>query len=726
MYVCASFINQIKKYNQMKIKVFLLAMVLLLLCNYTYTQTDTRGTDFWLTFGKNFHNNYDNDSLNLQIRIISAREAAKGEIYFTGLGTSVSFSLAANQVYTCSLDKTQKQAVYNSIMGKSNFSIHITTSAPVAVYALNQARCTTDATNVLPVSALGVDYYQISYRTSDVGLSDAYSVIATEDNTEISHNDSVVATLNRGEVYYRTASTDMTGAHITATKPVAFFAMCNGTDIPLWQIAGDCLFQQLAPVNTWGKKFLVPVCRTPQNREIVRVVASQDSTTITQKGGTVRTGSLALHAGQYVEIDVTGTGCYITADKPIGVCSFFTGGGETLDAKSDPAQAWLPPLEQTLNSALITSLIPESITRLDRYYALVLTPTATKRNTRVKTGNGAPQALRDEAWIDNVVAGMSFYSMPITDDSLAYLYSNPAGLIVMTYAHGSYESYYCHASLFTRNVEMTFYVNDIAEQDLVSEIFCDSLLFRVEITGDISTEEGYLKWYVDEEEEITARDQVSWKKNFAEGVYQIRVEVQMDDGITIKTVETVITVKQPVLDSIANITLCNDEICPMISFSGDHVNTCTWEIMEGPGIEAGMIANSGTGLIPAFTALNTETDDISVTIIVTPQSRSGCTGEPKIFTITVNPCNGNSVPENDSHISANISVYPNPTTGQLQIRNYELSMGEIGIYDVVGRKQKAESKFPPFGGVGVVDISHLPAGIYFLRAGTETVKVVKE
>jgi hypothetical protein len=50
-----------------------------------------------------------------------------------------------------------------------------------------------------------------------------------------------------------------------------------------------------------------------------------------------------------------------------------------------------------------------------------------------------------------------------------------------------------------------------------------------------------------------------------------------------------------------------------------------------------------------------------------------------------------------------ITVYPNPTEGELRITNYELRDGVIEIYDVAGKKQKAEGrKRSPF----LVYLSH--------------------
>jgi len=96
---------------------------------------DTRGTDFWLTFGEN--SIVTINEVDLQIRIVASSQDATGTIYFTALSTSVPFSVSAGGVFTHSLTNAEKIAVYNTTAGISNRSAHITSSTPVMVYALN-------------------------------------------------------------------------------------------------------------------------------------------------------------------------------------------------------------------------------------------------------------------------------------------------------------------------------------------------------------------------------------------------------------------------------------------------------------------------------------------------------------------------------------------------------------------------------------------------------------
>ncbi|MCL2168000.1 MAG: T9SS type A sorting domain-containing protein, partial [Lentimicrobiaceae bacterium] len=83
-----------------------------------------------------------------------------------------------------------------------------------------------------------------------------------------------------------------------------------------------------------------------------------------------------------------------------------------------------------------------------------------------------------------------------------------------------------------------------------------------------------------------------------------------------------------------------------------------------------------------------------------------------------------------------ITLIPNPTTGELQVTSYGLQVTDVEIFDVYGRNvgakfpsNKLEGWQPKADGV-VFNISHLQSGIYFVRITTEegiiTKKIVKQ
>ena len=71
--------------------------------------------------------------------------------------------------------------------------------------------------------------------------------------------------------------------------------------------------------------------------------------------------------------------------------------------------------------------------------------------------------------------------------------------------------------------------------------------------------------------------------------------------------------------------------------------------------------------------------------------------------------------------STTLSVYPNPTKGKLTIDNGQLTMDNVEIYDIYGRKIVN----CPLSIVNSIDISHLANGIYFLKANNITKKIIK-
>jgi len=78
-----------------------------------------------------------------------------------------------------------------------------------------------------------------------------------------------------------------------------------------------------------------------------------------------------------------------------------------------------------------------------------------------------------------------------------------------------------------------------------------------------------------------------------------------------------------------------------------------------------------------------------------------------------------------------IFVYPNPTTGQLRIANYELqgkSLNEIEIqvFDMMGKIVGTSRDISYTNNEIVMDISSVPSGIYFLKIDNKTVKIIKE
>jgi len=80
---------------------------------------------------------------------------------------------------------------------------------------------------------------------------------------------------------------------------------------------------------------------------------------------------------------------------------------------------------------------------------------------------------------------------------------------------------------------------------------------------------------------------------------------------------------------------------------------------------------------------------------------------------------GNLVLPVSENQGTGVVVYPNPTSGELRIKNYELREGEIEIFDVYGRNVLT-SFVSLMSSETTINIAHLPASIYFVKITTET------
>ncbi|MCL2289198.1 MAG: IgGFc-binding protein [Bacteroidetes bacterium] len=533
-------------------KIFFIVLGALLAVSPIRAQ-NTSGTDFWLTFGRVII--WDDPSFfSFRIRIVGGYEPTSVRIDFTHLGTHDVFNINPHQIYDYILDNTQKNAVYNKTTGITDYSIRITTQKPVTVYTMCGLANYCPVTNVLPVTAFGTEYYQISYLPTIVsGASglDAYAVLATQNNTQVWHNGNLEATLNEGDVYYRTEYADMTGAHITTNHPVAFFAINQSADIPhnyIWPSGAGPLFQQLAPVNTWDKSFFVPV--TEIEKDIVRVVVSKNGTNITQTGGTVRTGvpgaqtSLTnLQAGDFVELEIelSNNGCYIETNYPVGVCSYITYNINFGSVLTIPSQTWVPGINQSVITAQIAP-VAFSGTAITHHYALIYTPSATKNNTKVSVGGATPTALSGGIWHDNAISGMSFYSMPLTNPNATYIFSNLEGVIIFGYGFNNTNapaSYYYLAYSAMRDLDAAFFANDIHFQDLEDNPICESeITFRAKIEGLHPTAADKIRWFIDGAEQYAEQNNISWSRTFSVGEYEIRMLVRYENNDTVSKTGT--------------------------------------------------------------------------------------------------------------------------------------------------------------------------------------------
>ena len=436
----------------------------------------TRGKDFWVTFGKNNTRSYS-DAL-LELKIATAEYWTNITLTFTETGTSTTISnIPPYSLRTIDLSDVtyisgdRRNNVYITSNGISKKTLHITSTQPISVYAFNTSSATTDATIVMPIESWGRDYYRFSSSPYNSENFDVELIIAREATTLTLPNGNT-QNLSAGEAYYNSSASDMTGRHITSDKPVAYFTHTTLTAVPLGRTFGDITFEQLMPVDRWGRQFLVPnATQSGLNLDdeyvnnsmnnLIRIVASEDSTKVNFSGATrfsgqnIASGGI-INAGQYVELQLSSnTGaCYIDADKPVGVCSYLVGDGTKYGGVNyigDPAIAWIPAVNQTIETMVVAPFYPVvsengGSTNLNdirsKHYATIITKTATKTQTKI---NGT---IIPSGWTDNIESGYSYYVKQFNnenDKGSVFRIENPNGIIVLCHGISTVESYYYNA-----------------------------------------------------------------------------------------------------------------------------------------------------------------------------------------------------------------------------------------------------------------------------------------
>ncbi len=371
---------------------FLLFIYANILLSQIETRYDSKGTDFWLTFLPNFHQNPNTDSLYI---FITSSEPTSGTIEYrdrAGTPFTQSFTISdPTQIYVFKLKNSNFEllgfneggTIRSSNQGESIAlnSFHITSEKEITVYALNQAHYTSDAFMVLPTDVLGKRYFILSYNSD--GSSDyfgingsstpsQFAIVATEDSTSVTIYPSAetyvngystqTINMNRGDVYLVQARirtnqlrTDLTGTEIISSKPIAVFSGHQRATVPITlnvdNPSRDILVEQLPPVSTWGKNAIVVPLATSRNENpygnnLFRVLAAEDETEIYIDGVRVTT----LNSGGYYE-RILNKAMYITANKPILVGAFKKTVGNSGNIRvGDPFFLVMPPIEQYMNN----------------------------------------------------------------------------------------------------------------------------------------------------------------------------------------------------------------------------------------------------------------------------------------------------------------------------------------------------------------------------------------
>ncbi|OOG74955.1 PKD domain-containing protein [Algoriphagus sp. A40] len=546
-----------------------------------FGQLSTVGKEFWVGFMENNRvaatgpNNAG--APDFAVLVITANENTTGALEYRGQSTP--FSLSAGQQFTLRVPSADLDLLHRTTGVVENKGIHITSTGKIAVHAFNERFRSADGTVVLPIGALGRDYYitshfeYLSVNVNYNGNSDNEStllVVATEDDTEIEITTSVnslsgnvadtpsIITLNRGQSYQIKARGDLTGSRVRVIgenadecKKIAVFGGNKWTSVGNCGEANDHLFQQAYPVNTWGTSFVHVALSGRTSGELVKVLASEDNTEVFVNGasrGTVNRGKfLALEFGP----NESGK---IDTSKPSSVTVFSKSMAcnqqNSPDAGTgDPFMITYSPSEQFLTGLTFVALNLPSI--VNHYVNVV-----------VKTGT------QNATFLDGQNIGNRFSPLPgdpdfqyarVTISQGVHSLRNVDGFAAYVYGFGQLESYGYAAgaaldnlnfmpevaydfdiegekiaclnqeglwAINSENPDFTYFVWDFgdgSDQEIgqeVPHIFTEPGIYEVKVLAALSPNS------CDEQEEVTFEVEVIETKAALEGELSVCPEVE--------------------------------------------------------------------------------------------------------------------------------------------------------------------------------------------------------
>ncbi len=419
---------------------------------------DTKGTEFFLTFIPNDHNNDEGvDSISL---FIAADKPTTGFIEYRDKNS---------KVYTHNYTITDISKIHVFTLEYSNYELsgdsqdetvapqyfRVVSNSDITVYGLTTATTSSDAFLVLPSDVLNNHYFIMSYGSWDSNPSQ-FAVTAVEDGTTVTIRPTAATeknstkvqsiTLNKGESFLvQAASGDLTGTEITSDKPVAVFSGHERAAIPstLTSASRDCLVEQLPPVTTWGENaFIVPFTAINDDentlyKDIYRVLAACDNTKVVVNG----TETITLNKGKYFEKSITGA-VSLVADQPVMTAQFkkTSSTSNQSETHGDPLMLMIPPKEQFMDKYRVVNIqayeynnksIVESF---EEHYIAVVAP-ASAYSTITLDGSSVPSSGF------NAISGSEYYYSNIKVSAGVHYMECSAPFGIFVYGYGERNSY---------------------------------------------------------------------------------------------------------------------------------------------------------------------------------------------------------------------------------------------------------------------------------------------
>lgn len=323
------------------------------------TRPTSAGTDFWVTFHINAEKRSQHTFNRAYLSLFATGDQnATITVSNNRTGYSQTFTHTAGTKTIIALpDHWDTASAVPATMG-----YHVTSTAPVFLYASNFWKDSWDVCNVLPSRALGTNYIVQDYSHSNSPFAPVVSMVATEDNTTVSMvlpcqvegtstpvGGTFTVTLNQGQSLMLRGRTTTTfcGMPVTANKPIALFQGHSCGLVGNVNGGRDMMFENAWPVEMWGTEFVFTSTTSRTEGDQLIITSAQNGCHVEINGSTAAN----MNAGEsYVHIMPANSSCHIVTSKPSYV-AMYPWSYTNSSTLGDPAQIPVIPVDRWICNA---------------------------------------------------------------------------------------------------------------------------------------------------------------------------------------------------------------------------------------------------------------------------------------------------------------------------------------------------------------------------------------
>lgn len=279
-------------------------------------------------------------------------------------------------------------------------------AAGLSVRGLNRRPNSSDAFLALPEAVLGSRYRLLGYTGLRGAPTSQALVVATRDDTTVTIEatpgcPAAKVRLAAGQAWLH-ACTDVSGARLEASAPVAVFGGARCAEVPDGAEFCSHLVEQLPPVEHWGRSFVALPSSGRKASDRLRILAAVDGTEVRLDGAPIAT----LAAGRFHE-QVLARPALIEGSAPLLVAQ-YAAGSSVDQTEGDPFMALVPATSQYSRLALVGMPVlpanpdaPDDGPAFTRHQLSLVVPAAAAGNLRVDgaaVAASAFTAIGDGRW----------------------------------------------------------------------------------------------------------------------------------------------------------------------------------------------------------------------------------------------------------------------------------------------------------------------------------------